>query len=52
MNFIVVGLTSLVALVVIAMLLVRRMGFKPLRTSAAAKQETAEQKRRNQILKG
>lgn len=52
MNFIFIGLASFFALVVIAFLLYSHLGWKPLWTSAAARQRAAEDKRRDQILKG
>lgn len=52
MNFIAVGSAGFLVLVVIALVLFNRLGFKPLWTSARAKRKATEDLRKTQILKG
>lgn len=52
MNYIAIGLVGFVALVVIALLLFQRLGFKPAWAFAGTKQKAAEEQRRDRILKG
>jgi hypothetical protein len=52
MNFIAIGLTSFVALVIITLLLSRGPGLKMPWASADARRNAIEEQRKNQILKG